>query len=307
MLFGLGAVGLARQPDGVLAEVGHALRARRDRRAEPAAATTAEEPAREVPAGDVSTDDAPTASTPRAPDPGPGPGDTAPALELRDVRAGYGDVEVLHGVSLSVAPGQVVAVLGANGAGKSTLCAVAAGLVVPTTGRVLLGGVEVTDAPTHLRARRGLVLAPEARGIFPGLTVEDNLAVRLRTPAARQAAKDRFPILGERHHQVAGLLSGGEQQQLALAVALADPPAVFVADEPTLGLAPMATRTVVDALQELRDLGTAVVLVEEQVAAGLELADRVTLVELGTVAWEGPRAELDVERLTDSYFGSGGT
>jgi ABC-type branched-subunit amino acid transport system ATPase component len=226
---------------------------------------------------------------------------------LRDVRAGYGDVEVLHGVSLSVAPGQVVAVLGANGAGKSTLCAVAAGLVVPTTGRVLLGGVEVTDAPTHLRARRGLVLAPEARGIFPGLTVEDNLAVRLRTPAARQAAKDRFPILGERHHQVAGLLSGGEQQQLALAVALADPPAVFVADEPTLGLAPMATRTVVDALHELRDLGTAVVLVEEQVAAGLELADRVTLVELGTVAWEGPRAELDVERLTDSYFGSGGT
>jgi ABC-type branched-subunit amino acid transport system ATPase component len=167
----------------------------------------------------------------------------------------------------------------------------------------VLDGVDVTSEPTHLRARRGLVLAPEARGIFPGLSVDDNLAVRLRTPEARRAAKERFPILGERADQVAGLLSGGEQQQLALAVALADPPPVFVADEPTLGLAPMATRTVVEALGELRDLGTAVVLVEEQAAAGLELADRVVLMELGRVTWEGPRADLDVDRLTASYLG----
>ena len=100
-------------------------------------------------------------------------------------------------------------------------------------------------------------------------------------------------------------MSGGEQQQLALAVALADPPPVFVADEPTLGLAPMATRTVVEALAELRQLGTAVVLVEEQAAAGLELADRVVLMELGRVTWDGPRSELDVARLTASYLGDG--
>ncbi|WCO68071.1 ATP-binding cassette domain-containing protein [Iamia majanohamensis] len=305
MLFGLGAVGLARQPDGVLAEVGHSLRALRDRRAGPA-------PAREERPADTDTDtDAegtgPTVARPARPAPSPvtagGGTDGDRALELHRVRAGYGDVEVLHGVSLAVDEGEVVAVLGANGAGKSTLCAAAAGLVAVTEGEVRLGGVDVTDLPTHRRARQGLVLAPEARGIFPGLTVEDNLTIRLRSGAARQAAKDRFPILGERAHQVAGLLSGGEQQQLALAVALPDPPAVFLADEPTLGLAPLATRTVMEGLAELRDLGTAVVLVEEQAAAGLELADRVALVELGRIGWEGPPAELDLDRLTASYLG----
>jgi branched-subunit amino acid ABC-type transport system permease component/ABC-type branched-subunit amino acid transport system ATPase component len=305
MLFGLGAVGLARQPDGVLAEVGHSFRALRDKRAargegapsvadlQPGAAETVVEPASDAAAAPVG------AATDGATDASHG----GLALDLRAIDAGYGEVQVLHGVSVGVAPGQVVAVLGANGAGKSTLCSVAGGLVAATAGRVVLDGVDVTDEPTHLRARRGLVLAPEARGIFPGLSVDDNLAIRLRTPEARQAAKDRFPILDERSDQVAGLLSGGEQQQLALAVALGDPPPVFVADEPTLGLAPMATRTVVEALGELRDLGTAVVLVEEAAAAGLELADRVVLMELGRVTWDGPRADLDVDRLTASYLG----
>ncbi len=303
-LFGLGALGLARQPDGVLAEVGHSLRALRDRRA--GAVSRPESTA--IVSEDVGDEDsvavastapaAPSATTETAETPVPA------ALDLRLIDAGYGEVQVLHGVSMAVAPGQVLAVLGANGAGKSTLCAVAAGLVPATAGEVLMGGHDLTHQPTHQRARHGLLLAPEARGIFPGLTVEDNLAVRLRTPEARRAAKDRFPILDERADQLAGLLSGGEQQQLALAVALADPPPVFVADEPTLGLAPMATRTVVEALGELRELGTAVVLVEEQAAAGLELADRVVLMELGRVTWDGPRSELDVDRLTASYLGS---
>ncbi len=300
MLFGLGAVGLARQPDGVLAEVGHSFRARRDKRAArgDVATTVAGEAATEpVVGGTVSAGAAPAAAREVV------DGPAGSALDLRGIDAGYGEVQVLHDVSVGVAPGQVVAVLGANGAGKSTLCSVAGGLVAARAGQVVLDGVDVTSEPTHLRARRGLGLAPEARGIFPGLSVGDNLAVRLRTPEARRAAKERFPILGERADQVAGLLSGGEQQQLALAVALADPPPVFVADEPTLGLAPMATRTVVEALGELRDLGTAVVLVEEQAAAGLELADRVVLMELGRVTWEGPRADLDVDRLTASYLG----
>ncbi len=332
MLFGLGAVGLAREPDGVLAEVGHSMRELRERRAGRAEAVVDAGAAGAVDGASgaevgvdvgtaagtgpgavegrtaiVGTDEAvdvvvgDVAGSSSAPASGSQRSDLA--LEMRGIDAGYGEVRVLHGVDLAVEPGQVVAVLGANGAGKSTLCAVAAGLVAPTSGTVTLSGTDVTGSPTHERARLGLLLAPEARGIFPGLSVDDNLAVRLRTEAARRAAKDRFPILDDRADQVAGLLSGGEQQQLAMAVALADPPPVFVADEPTLGLAPLSTRTVVEALAELRDLGTAVVLVEEQAAAALELADRVVLVELGRVTWEGPKSDLDIDRLTASYLG----
>lgn len=321
MLFGLGAVGLARQPDGVLAEVGHSMRAVRDKRRglvgdgaapapAPAAAADADGPAADAPVVDGGVAPAPGAVAGGAPTEPEGLSSGAPArpsrvyaLQLHGVDAGYGEVQVLHGVSLTVEPGQIVAVLGANGAGKSTICGVAAGLVEATDGTVSLAGADITTVATHERARQGLVLAPEARGVFPGLSVDDNLAIRLRTPDARRAAKDRFPILDERSGQVAGLLSGGEQQQLAMAVALADPPAVFVADEPTLGLAPLATRIVVEALGELRDRGTAVVLVEEQAAAALELADRVVLVELGRVTWDGPKADLDRDRLTASYLG----
>jgi ABC-type branched-subunit amino acid transport system ATPase component/ABC-type branched-subunit amino acid transport system permease subunit len=333
MLFGLGAVGLARQPAGVLAEVGHSMRAVRDKRRglvgdgaapAPVGAPVAEgvapveaaiaggaptEPGPNPPAAQTAASEAADSGRPQhrpAPS-GDDPAGTRPsrayALQLHGVDAGYGEVQVLHGVSLTVEPGQIVAVLGANGAGKSTICGVAAGLVDTTEGTVSMAGSDITALPTHERARQGLVLAPEARGVFPGLSVDDNLAIRLRTPVARRAAKDRFPILDERSGQVAGLLSGGEQQQLAMAVALADPPAVFVADEPTLGLAPLATRIVVEALGELRDRGTAVVLVEEQAAAALELADRVVLVELGRVTWDGPKADLDRDRLTASYLG----
>ncbi|HEX2576134.1 MAG TPA: ATP-binding cassette domain-containing protein [Aquihabitans sp.] len=351
LLFGLGAVGLAREPDGVLAHVGHALRERRQARAGRRGAEQAEVQAAvsaastEVHGGTVATADEPAAAAavpaavpdeplagpPEPPTPGSVPArpraaegdlpsgdvpagdgvparapadDRAAALQLVDVRAGYGEVEVLHGVDLSVPAGGVVAVLGANGAGKSTLCGVAGGLVEATGGRVLLAGQDVTDAPPHVRARAGLLLAPEARGVFPGLSVEDNLAIRLRTPAARRAAHERFPILADRRTQLAGLLSGGEQQQLALAVALGDPPAVFLADEPSLGLAPMATETVFEALAELRDLGSALVLVEEQAGGALALADTVVLMELGRVAWSGLAGSVDRARLTASYLGA---
>ncbi|MCB0962201.1 MAG: ATP-binding cassette domain-containing protein, partial [Acidimicrobiales bacterium] len=190
------------------------------------------------------------------------------------------------------------------GAGKSTLCAAIGGTVAATAGTVRLGGEDLTDAPPHLRARAGLLLAPEARGIFPGLTVDDNLRIRLRTEAARDAARARFPILGERGDQLAELLSGGEQQQLAMAVALADPPAVFVADEPSLGLAPMAAATVSEALAELRAAGTALVLVEEQAGAAIELADEVIVLALGRVAWQGPADEVDLDALTATYLGA---
>lgn len=314
MLFGLGAIGLSRQPDGVLADVGRGLRERRNRRAGARGVETDQVGTEQLRSEQTRSGQGEAATVPSATEPGVNaasgsvgstevPGEDA-ALALSGIRAGYGEVEVLHGIDLAVPPGGVVAVLGANGAGKSTLCAVAAGLVPPTAGSVWFGGRDVTAEPPHRRARAGLVLAPEARGIFPGLSVDDNLAVRLRTPEQRQVARDRFPILGERSGQVAGLLSGGEQQQLALAVALADPPAVFIADEPSLGLSPMATETVFQALDELRDLGTALVLVEEQAAGALRLADTVVLVDLGRVAWVGPASEVDVARLSAAYLGA---
>ncbi len=155
----------------------------------------------------------------------------------------------------------------------------------------------------HERARSGVLLIPEARGIFPGLTVEENLAVLLASSEDRDKAYERFPILGERRKQAAGLLSGGEQQMLSLAPALARPPKVFVADEPTLGLAPLAAEEVIDAIRELRDMGSAVLLVEEKAREVMELADTVAFMELGKIVWVGPRSEADADRLTAAYLG----
>ena len=140
--------------------------------------------------------------------------------------------------------------------------------------------------------------------MFPGLTVEENLEILLRTGSERDDVYGRFPILGERRRQLAGLLSGGEQQMLSLAPALAHPPATFIADEPMLGLAPMACEAVMRAIAELRDLGTAVLLVEEKPQQVLDVADTVAFMELGRLVWCGPRDEIDQESLAASYFGS---
>jgi len=301
ILFGLGAINLAKNPDGLLALVGHQQLDRkleRQRRAEIATAEAAlrgeqpppmvEEPETEVPAAT------------------PLPQVEASGLLLEGIVAGYGEVEVLHGVDAVVAHGTVVALLGANGAGKSTLCAVAAGLLTPTRGRVLVDGEDVTALPAYERARRGVLLVPEARGIFPGLSVEENLRILLRTESERDKAYERFPILGDRRRQSAGLLSGGEQQMLSLAPALARPPAVLIADEPTLGLAPLAAEEVVRALRELRERGCAILLVEEKAREVMELADVVAFMELGRLVWMGPRAEADANRLAAAYLGTDG-
>lgn len=288
ILFGLGAINLAKNPDGVLALSG--MQRREKRRAKVQAA---EERAAESPA---------VAATPTAPAPLTVTTDDA-ALELAGIVAGYGEVEVLHGVDLVVPRGKVVTLLGANGAGKSTLCSVAGGLLAPRSGRVILDGEDVTAAPAFRRARRGLVLAPEARGIFPSLTVDENLQMLLRSSAERDRAYERFPLLAHRRRQPAGLLSGGEQQMLALVSSLVRPPAVFVADEPSLGLAPLATEEVFRALDELRRLGSSLLLVEEKARDALALADLVVMMELGRVVWSGPREEADADRLAASYLG----
>ena len=167
----------------------------------------------------------------------------------------------------------------------------------------MLSGRDVTGEPSYRRARAGLLLVPEARGIFPGLTVEENLSLLLRTPQERQRAYDRFRVLSERRRQIAGSLSGGEQQMLSLAPALANPPEVFVADEPTLGLSPLATDVVLRAVTELRDLGCAVLLVEEHARNALDIADTIAVLQLGTLAWFGPREDTDVDFLAASYLG----
>ncbi|MEV8531930.1 ATP-binding cassette domain-containing protein [Streptomyces sp. NPDC051211] len=231
------------------------------------------------------------------------PGVGEAALELRGVRAGYDGGLVLHGVDLAVRPGEILAVLGPNGAGKSTACRTAAGLLPVTEGTVRIGGRDATrDGPVS-RARAGVLLAPEGRGIFPALTIEENLALYLHDADARTAVYDRFPRLAERRGVPAGSLSGGEQQMLALAPLLQRPPEVLIADEPSLGLAPRIVDEVYVLLTELRDAGTALLLVEEKAAEILGIADTVAYLAQGRVTWCGPRAEVETDRLTEAYLG----
>ncbi|MFE2244330.1 ATP-binding cassette domain-containing protein [Streptomyces virginiae] len=285
ILFGLAGLALANDPDGYCAAVPVRLARRR------AAASRGSAP---NPSG--------------TPPPNPRAqhaGEAGAALELRGVTAGYDGGLVLHGVDLVVRRGEILAVLGPNGAGKSTACKVAAGLLPVTGGEVRMGGRDATgDGPVH-RSRAGVLLAPEGRGIFPSLTIEENLALYLGEPDARAAVYDRFPRLAERRGVNAGALSGGEQQMLALAPLLQRPPAVLIADEPSLGLAPRVAEEVYALLTELRDAGTALLLVEEKAAGILGVADTVAYLSQGRVSWCGPRDEVEADRLTEAYLGMG--
>ncbi|MGW2269138.1 ABC transporter permease subunit [Streptomyces yangpuensis] len=300
ILFGLAGLALANDPDGYCA----AVPVRRARRR---AADTGGSAARGATArSSVSPGSAPNPSG--APLPAPrasNPGGADAALELRGVTAGYDGGLVLHGVDLVVRRGEILAVLGPNGAGKSTACRVAAGALPVAGGEVRIRGRDATgDGPVR-RARAGVLLAPEGRGIFPSLTIEENLALYLPEAAARAAVYDRFPRLAERRGVNAGALSGGEQQMLALAPLLQRPPEVLIADEPSLGLAPRVAEEVYALLTELRDTGTALLLVEEKAAGILGVADTVAYLSRGRVAWCGPRDEVEADRLTEAYLGTG--
>jgi ABC-type branched-subunit amino acid transport system ATPase component len=168
---------------------------------------------------------------------------------------------------------------------------------------VTLGGEDITAVPAHRRVGLGMLVAPESRGIFPGLSVSENLELRL-SAEDRQAAYERFPRLGERRNQTAGSLSGGEQQMLALSPLLVRPPRLVVADEPTLGLAPLIIAQLMELFTELREAGTAILLVEEKVRDVLSVADRVAFIELGHIVWSGDRSDLDDDQLTNIYLGA---
>ena len=229
-----------------------------------------------------------------------------PVLELRDVRASYGTYRALFGVSLAVPAGGIVALLGSNGAGKSTVARVVSGLVPVTDGTVSVDGADVTNLPAHRIARLGVAQVTEGRGIFSTLSVEENLVLSFgkKLPkhdvaGALERAYGAFAVLGERRRQQAGTLSGGQQRMLSLAKALAVPPRLLVADELSLGLAPVVIDTVYEGLLAIRDQGSALLVVEQQVDRALAIADRAVLLAKGAVAWTGPsgQAEAAMERV----------
>jgi branched-chain amino acid transport system ATP-binding protein len=207
---------------------------------------------------------------------------------------------------VGVPEGALVALLGPNGAGKSTLLRVLAGLHRPSRGAVLLGGRDVTGLPAHRLARRGLVLVPEGRGIFPDLTVEENLRVAGALNGGRREVFEAFPILRERLGQVAGTLSGGEQQMLALARTAGPGARVVLLDEPSLALAPRLVDSVFGSIRALRERGVTVVLVEQYVSRAIELADLVYVMRKGRVEFAGEPGELEHVSLEGAYLGTRG-
>jgi branched-chain amino acid transport system ATP-binding protein len=230
-------------------------------------------------------------------------------LELREVRIGYGRIEVVHGVDLSVGRGEVVGMIGPNGAGKSSILRSICGLAPPTSGEAVFEGHTLNGMAPEQIARLGLALVPEGRRIFKTLTVAENLRLGARSDdedrAWRERTLERFPILRERAHQRADRLSGGEQQQLAIARALLARPKLLVLDEPSLGLAPKMIDVVYELLQSLRDEGMTMLLAEQNAARTIDFSDRCVVLSTGKVRAQGLRSELrrnpDVLR---SYLGS---
>jgi len=228
----------------------------------------------------------------------PAAADRHPALEVDHVDAAYGPYRALFDVSFSVPAGGVVALLGSNGAGKSTVARVVTGLLASAKGTIRINGTDVTGQAAYRIARAGVAHVPEGRGIFANLTVEENLTLVFRQRAGRTmvarslaAAYEAFPVLGERRKQRGGTLSGGQQRLLSLAKVLVVPPRLLVADELSLGLAPVVVDAVYDGLRRINSAGTALLVVEQQVDRALGLASDAVVLEHGSVAFAGSSDE----------------
>jgi branched-chain amino acid transport system ATP-binding protein len=232
-----------------------------------------------------------------------------PLLELRDLHVFYGAIEALKGVSLAVGEGEVVALLGANGAGKSTTLKAASGMLQPRSGEVLLRGERVDGIASHDLVQFGIGHVPEGRRVFARMTVLDNLkmgAYRLRRPdpADLERVFTLFPVLAQRRKQVAGTLSGGEQQMLAIGRALMGKPELLLLDEPSMGLAPLIVQQIFDILREINEQGTTLLLVEQNAAQALQLADRGYVLETGSVVMaDEAGALLSDPRVRAAYLG----
>jgi len=225
-------------------------------------------------------------------------------LQVEELSVRYGEAAALDRVSFSLAGGQALALLGPNGAGKSTVARAISGLVPVASGRILLDGTDVTAWPPHRIRMAGLVQLPEGRGIFRSLTVLDNLRMgassldgRRRRRETVDAALEMFPLLAARRKQLASSLSGGEQQMLSLARALAVAPDILVADELSLGLAPLMVDMVFDALAVARQAGVTIIMIEQYVHRALAFADECVVLQRGTVAWSGRASETPTDLL----------
>ena len=230
-------------------------------------------------------------------------------LQIEGVTCRHGRIEVLHGVSLDVKRGEVVALVGSNGAGKTTLMRVISGILPAAAGAIGFDGEPIDRLPAHARVARGLAQVPEARQVFAPLSVEDNLKLgAYRRRAGNAGAIERiytlFPVLAERRRSAAGTLSGGQQQMLAIARALMSDPQMLLLDEPSMGLAPVLVDLILDTIVALRKDGVTILLVEQNVSAALAIADRAYVLETGRIVLSGPSATLAGDaRVREAYLG----
>ncbi len=240
------------------------------------------------------------------------PGDVL--LEVKDLHVSYGHVHAVRGLSLTVRAGRIVTLIGPNGAGKSSTLGAISGLVRPRSGRVSIDGADVTGAPAHAAVARGLVLVPEGRAILSRMTIHENLVLAAESrPHAVHAGErkalieqqyGRFPVLGERRHALAGTLSGGEQQMLAIARGLLARPRVLMLDEPSMGLAPQMVERIFDLLAAIHREGTTILLVEQNARMALEVSDDAYVLERGQLFLEGPAQTLAADpRVRSAYLG----
>jgi branched-chain amino acid transport system ATP-binding protein len=234
-------------------------------------------------------------------------------LSVRNLRSGYGPIEVLHGIDLSVAHGEIVTVIGANGGGKTTLLMTICGKPKVRTGEIVLDGEDISRLPTHLLIRRGVALVPEGRRIFPRMSVRENLLMgAFACPAGQVSAGlefvlSLFPALKARLSQSGGTLSGGEQQMLAVARALISRPKLLLLDEPSLGLAPLMVGRIFDTIRQLRqERGTTILLVEQNAFQALKLADRAYVMVNGRIAREASGLDLLADPEVQSAYLDGG-
>ena len=229
-----------------------------------------------------------------------------PILELSNIRGGYGAIDVLHGVNLKLEAGQVHALLGPNGAGKTTTLGVCSGQIVPSGGQLLISGREVNGVSSDSLARAGVCLVPEGRGIFPNHTVTENLRMFTHAGASvsdvQEKAFSQFPRLKERRKQIAGTMSGGEQQMLAMSRALAVNPSLLLLDELSMGLAPLIVEELYERVAELAADGISILVVEQFAQAVLGVSTVASIMLHGRITRTGPPAEI-AEELTEAYLG----
>ncbi len=234
-----------------------------------------------------------------------------PILAVEGLEAGYGEVQVLWGVSLCAGRGQFTAIVGANGAGKTTMLRAIAGTIRPWRGRVTFDGADVTRMPTHLKAARGVALVPEGRQLFSAMTVDENLQLGAFSGRATRPYAERldqvfvlFPRLAERRRQIAGTLSGGEQQMVAIARSLMSDPSILIIDEMSLGLAPVLVNQLFVTLKRLKELGLTILLVEQNVHLALAVSDYAYVIAEGRIFTDGPPAVLEANpEIRRAYLG----